>query len=99
MALPLKKIVSRNVKTIRKRQGLSQVELAERSGLSVRYLSKVENDPMEITLHNLERIATGLGVSAGDLVQDASGTTPQINKQGKEAIAFTARFLTSLLET
>ncbi len=97
MALPLKKIVSRNVKSIRNRQGLSQAKLAEKSGLSVRYLSKVENDPMEITLHNLEKIADGLGVGVVELVVDSKLNMPKFSKQEKEALLIVSRIFSSII--
>ena len=98
MGLPLKELVSKNVRMTRKRLGISQAALASRSGLSVRYLSKVENDPMEITLHNLERIANGLEITVSELVQDQSIGAPKVNKKNQEAIAYTVRLLESLLE-
>lgn len=66
--MSLKEAISRNLKSIRIKVGLSQQKLAERTGLQVRYLSELENHPKDISTRTLERLAAGLGVSAGELL-------------------------------
>lgn len=48
--------------------GLSQKDLAEKTGLQVRYLSSLENKPQDISTRTLERLALGLGVPASVLL-------------------------------
>ena len=57
-------LISKNLKSIRLKAGLSQQRLSERTGLQVRYLSELENHPRDISTRTLERLADGLGVSA-----------------------------------
>lgn len=50
------------VKEARKEAGMTQIELAKRSGTSQRYISKLENNKAEIELLTLKKIIeTGLG--------------------------------------
>jgi transcriptional regulator with XRE-family HTH domain len=66
--MSLKQQISHNLKRIRTASGISQQKLADRTGLQVRYLSQLENHPKDISTRTLEKLATGLGVSAGELV-------------------------------
>lgn len=64
--MTLKAIVKHNIRILRQQAGLSQQSFADKTGLSVRYISYLENgdrrgDP-NITLDMLEKVATGLGV-------------------------------------
>lgn len=55
---------------VRKRRldlGLSQEELAERSGLHRTYISDVERGARNVSLDNIGRIACSLGVSISSL--------------------------------
>ena len=99
MSLPLKKIVSKNIKSIRKRGGISQETLAKNSTLSVRYISKVENDPPDITLCNLERIAKGLGVAVSELVQQQFQDIPTLSIKEIKSVEYSIRLLQSLIES
>lgn len=98
MARPLKVIVACNIKRIRTLAGLSQQALATRCKLSVRYISKVENDPPDITLGNLERIARGLGVAVADLVADPAARYPKSKDVDSEAIRYTMRILQTVID-
>ncbi len=98
MTQPLKSIVSRNIRSIRIREGLSQLALAEKSGLSVRYISRVENDPPDITLCNIERIAKGLGVAPSELLKSLTDELPKPNKKTIEAIDHVMRLLAAYKE-
>ena len=66
----LAKVIATNIKSIRKRDKLSQRELSEKTGLSIRYISKVENSEPNLTLQVLERLAQGLECSPRELVTD-----------------------------
>lgn len=66
--MDLKQNVSRRVKAIRQEKGMSQKQLAERTGLNVRYISRLETNPQNLTLEILEKVSLGLGCTASDLV-------------------------------
>lgn len=64
------KRVGANIKRLREAQGISQEELADRSGLHRTYVSQVERGVKNATIASLDRIATGLKVPLTDLVAD-----------------------------
>lgn len=58
----------RGVRALREARGLTQTDLAERSGLgSWKYVGTVENARTNITMTNLAKLATGLDLSIADL--------------------------------
>jgi putative transcriptional regulator len=58
--------VSEKLRTIRKKNGLTQAELARRVGVSRSYINKIENGEAKPSLSLLERIASILDVSIKD---------------------------------
>jgi transcriptional regulator with XRE-family HTH domain len=57
----------RKLRKLRKQQGWTQVELAERLGLDGSYLADVERGKRNISIVNLEVIARGFGLSLSKL--------------------------------
>lgn len=55
------------VQSIRKSIGISQEELAFRSGLHRTYIGMIERAERNITLVNIKKIADALNVKIGDL--------------------------------
>lgn len=64
----MKRLVGRNFARLRRAQGLTQEQVAERSGISQQYLSGLEGGRRNPTLITLYEVATALGVSHVDLV-------------------------------
>lgn len=61
------------VKTYRKKQGLTQTDLANRAGLNIRQIQKIENGEVNtenITLKTMQAIAQALHVKIDDLISD-----------------------------
>ena len=58
---PLVRRAARLLREERERQGLTQAEAAERTGLSREVLCRLETQPGNATLKTLERYARGLG--------------------------------------
>lgn len=56
----------------RKRQGLTQEQLAKRAGLSRQGIIKIENGHSSLQLSSLRALAKALGVSAGWLLGRAA---------------------------
>lgn len=56
------KQVGDTLRDLRKQKHLSQEELGERAGFHFSYIGKMERGEVNITLVNLERISTALGV-------------------------------------
>ncbi|MBL7672059.1 MAG: helix-turn-helix transcriptional regulator [Bdellovibrionaceae bacterium] len=95
----LKKIVSKNVKSLRIKAGLSQVDLAKKTkpALSVRYISRLENQSPNVTLDVLETLAAALGCGPEDLVQQS--TTKAVPKRAVDDIKKAIQLLKSVKES
>lgn len=86
--------VAKNVKAIRLREGLSQQDLANKTGLTVRYISRLENTAPNITLEVLEKLADGLSCSSVELIE--TGKSDFYSKKHIELLDQTIKFLQSL---
>ncbi|WP_295634835.1 helix-turn-helix transcriptional regulator [Novosphingobium sp.] len=64
----LQATLAANVKRLRAALGVSQEELAERSGLHRTYIGGIERGERNITLASLERIASALGTEPSLLI-------------------------------
>ena len=80
--------VAKNVKALRIKAGLSQGELAKRTRLTVRYLSRLENSAPNVTLDVIERLAKGFGCDAGELLHDEKlrPTSKKVSEELSQAI-------------
>ena len=63
-------IFARNLKKIRTEHGLSQEELADIAGLHRTYVGSVERGERNISIDNMERLATALNIQVQDLLND-----------------------------
>jgi transcriptional regulator with XRE-family HTH domain len=70
---PATRVFGERVRSRREALGLSQEALATKSGVHWTFLGQVERGRRNLSLHNLLKIAHGLGVDPGELVQ---GLTP-----------------------
>lgn len=71
--LALAKAFGERVKAVRMEQGMTQEKLAEASGLHPTFISNVERGYRVPTVPTLLRLANGLGVTAGQLVDGLFG--------------------------
>lgn len=55
-----------NIRRIRLKEGLSQVDLAKQAGLSPNYIGTLERGIQNPSLKTLERLAKGLGCSMSE---------------------------------
>jgi transcriptional regulator with XRE-family HTH domain len=69
----LKEIMAMNLRRKRHDQHMTQEELAERAGLSARYVGAIERGDVSASVTVLGQIAEALGVEPGDLLQRRSG--------------------------
>jgi ribosome-binding protein aMBF1 (putative translation factor) len=67
----LRAALAEHIRRMRKKRGLSQEELAWRSGLHRTYISMIERSQRSVTIDSLEGIAVALGVSASALLARA----------------------------
>lgn len=71
--MDMRALVGRNFSRLRKRQGLTQEQLAERSGFSQQYLSDLERGKRNPTIVSLYELAQALGVPYLDLLRPPRG--------------------------
>ena len=69
VAMDLKDAMAINVRRARQAQGLTQEELADRAGLSSRYLGSIERAAVSATVTVLGRIADALKTDPRDLIE------------------------------
>lgn len=65
--------MTNNIKAYRKKQGLTQTDLASRAELNIRQIQKIENGEAKtenITLKTMQAIAQVLHVKIDDLISD-----------------------------
>ena len=67
--MDMRKLVGRNVERLRRAKGLTQEQLAERSGFSQQYISGLENGRRNPTVVTLYEIATALDVLPVDFLE------------------------------
>lgn len=68
--MDVRRRIGLNLKRLREGLGISQWELADRSGLHRTYVSGVERGVRNPTITVLEKLASGLEVKMADLVGD-----------------------------
>jgi len=66
--MDLKEVMARNLRRKRHDQKLTQEELAERAGLSARYVGAIERGDVSASVTVLGQIADALGVEPAELV-------------------------------
>ncbi len=67
---PWRDILAKNMRRLRAERGLSQEALAHECGINRTYLSAVERSERNVSIDNIGRIATGLGVEPWTLLRD-----------------------------
>lgn len=101
MVLNYKRIGYR-IRLIRKMRKLNQAELAERAGLSVPYISHIENGIKQASLHAVVNIAEALGCTADKLLYESrmdshSVWQPELTELLLDCTAAEQRFLLEIL--
>ncbi|MEY9124771.1 transcriptional regulator with XRE-family HTH domain [Bradyrhizobium yuanmingense] len=69
IAMDLKEVMAINLRRIRHKKEMTQEELADGAGLSVRYVGAIERADVSASVTVLGRIAEALGVEATDLIK------------------------------
>ncbi len=68
-------VFAQRLRQIRNKQGLSQEDLARKCGLHRTYVGSVERGERNISIDNMERLATALRVSLLELLKEADEAT------------------------
>lgn len=70
--MDLKEIMARNLRRARHDKKLTQEELADRAGLSMRYVGAIERGDVSASVTVLGQIADALEIEPGELLRKAS---------------------------
>ena len=76
--MDIKKVVATNIRKYRTKRGMTQAELASRCGVDVRYINRAENQPQNMCLDHLERIAEGLNTTPISLLASKIKAPPSL---------------------
>jgi transcriptional regulator with XRE-family HTH domain len=68
----LRETVATNVRRLRNARGWTQEDLADRVGLSARYVGQIERSQASMSITVLGRLADAFSVEAADLVERIS---------------------------
>jgi transcriptional regulator with XRE-family HTH domain len=66
-----RKILARNLRAKRAELGLSQEELADRASLHRTYVGAIERAERNVSIDNVEKLATAVGATVAELLADA----------------------------
>ena len=69
MAADLKDILAIRVRQVRHTRGWTQEELADRAGISARYVGNIERGVVSASVTVLGRLARALGIDPGDFLR------------------------------
>ena len=69
IAMDLKEVMAINLRRLRHAKGLTQEELAERSGLTARYIGAIERADVSASVTVLGQVAEGLEIDAAELIR------------------------------
>lgn len=75
------------IRTNRKRAAISQAVLAERAGVTRRFIQELENGRSDISLHTLFRLAFALETSLGKLCLEIDGSIKNLPQTASAAVA------------
>jgi transcriptional regulator with XRE-family HTH domain len=68
----LRLTLARNIRRLRSARGISQERLADLAGLHRTYVGSVERSERNISIDNIARLATALGVTPSTLLKDVA---------------------------
>jgi transcriptional regulator with XRE-family HTH domain len=72
------KLPQNRIEEIRKARGLTLEELADKAGFSIPYVWQMSRGVRNVSIKNLERIATALDCQPEDLLATSTGTNTDI---------------------
>lgn len=67
--MDMRKLVGRNVRAVRQAKGMTQEQLAEKSGFAQQYISDLERGERNPTIVSLYELAEALGSTPVELLQ------------------------------
>lgn len=93
----MRNIFGQRVRLLRKTQNLTQEELAEKAGLSYKFIGEIERGAANPTLDTIEKIASALGVYAALLLSEKEERFSEISDEEKEIIRQALAIMNNIL--
>lgn len=78
--------IGERIKSLRKQNKLTQVELAKKSNISRSYLADIENDRYNPSLETLKALSNSLNANLSDLVSGENQFDNTLNQRDKKSI-------------
>lgn len=72
--MDLKEVMAKNLRRARHDKKLTQEELADRAGLSMRYVGSIERGDVSASVTVLGQIANALGIEPAELLKVSDGS-------------------------
>jgi transcriptional regulator with XRE-family HTH domain len=69
-------VMGNRLKELRRQRGLTQQQLAERSGIGQSIIAKIEVGKVRMAEHHIAKLAPALRCSGADLVAEEAGNPP-----------------------
>lgn len=60
--------IAKNIKNTRAEQGMTQLDVAEKAGISVNYYARIERADVKPSVETLEKIIKALNVKSSDIL-------------------------------
>ncbi len=86
--------LGRKLRQLRKQQGLTLRQVAQKAECSPSYLSMVENGKLDPSISRLKRIAEGLGLTIREIFQEPRAEKIVIRRAERQTVRFPASLLT-----
>ena len=71
--MDLKEVMATNLRRMRHDREMTQEDLADRAGLSARYIGAIERADVSASVTVLGQIADALGIEPGELLKSSNG--------------------------
>jgi transcriptional regulator with XRE-family HTH domain len=78
--------ISNNLKAIRNKRGMTQGNLADKAGIELNQVSRIERGASEPKLETIKKLAIALSCSTDELIMDCEAYTPEYIKRTVERI-------------
>jgi transcriptional regulator with XRE-family HTH domain len=78
--------ISSNLKAIRSKRGMTQGHLADKAGIELTQVSRIERGASEPKLETIKKLSIALSCSTDELIMDGEANTPEYIKRTVERI-------------
>ncbi len=78
--------ISNNLKAIRNKRGMTQGNLADKAGIELTQVSRIERGASEPKLETIKKLSIALSCSTDELIMDGEVNTPEYIKRTVERI-------------